>query len=205
MKYFIETYCYLRNGKIFCNGEELFASKSSDFLTFIKEAYYHFNTAYPRFFKMDSLSKLAFLSSELVLKDQKTTQIDLVFCNSAASLQIDRKHASTIKESNYEYANPSVFVYTLPNICLGEISIRNSFLTENVFFIQKAFDPSKIHPYTESLLSRAESDKVLCGWVEIDGDNYESLLYLVSKEGIILHTPNEIKQIYEHAARRTEV
>ena len=204
MKNYIESYCYIKEGKILYNEELLFSSETIDFITFIKESYYHLNTAYPRFFKMDSLSKLAFLASEIVLKKQRTKDIDLVFCNSAASIEIDRKHAKTIQESNYEYANPSVFVYTLPNICLGEISIRNSFNSENAFFIQKKFDPDKIHAYTESLMDETTSHKVLCGWVELDGNNYESLLYLVSKEGSILHTPYEIKRIYEHAAGRTK-
>lgn len=153
---------------------------------------------------MDALSKLAFLGSEILLEKNKTSDVGIVLSNSAASLETDRKHLENIVNSNYEYANPSVFVYTLPNICIGEISIRNSFHTESAFFVMEKFSPEMLYNYSESLLDSTDCAKVLCGWVDVDNDKYESLLYLVSEEGSILHNPNEIKKIYEHAARGTE-
>jgi len=201
LPYFIESYCAISNGKIAKNGDLIFSSKQADFSQFMKEAYHNFNTAYPRFFKMDGLSKLAFLSSEIILENQSSKNIGIVICNSASSLDTDRKHSETIINSNYRHANPSVFVYTLPNICIGEISIRNKLHTESAFFVMEHFNAVALFNYADSLLNSNTCEKILCGWVEVDNNKYESLLYLVSKEGIILHTPNEIKNIYEHAAR----
>ena len=45
---------------------------------------------------------------------------DLVLSNANASLDVDLKYAKTMQTG----ASPALFVYTLPNIVIGEISIR---------------------------------------------------------------------------------
>ena len=62
---YIQSYCTIRKNKIFLNGALIFDSEASEFSDFAKEAYKKFEINYPRFFKMDALSKLAFLASEL--------------------------------------------------------------------------------------------------------------------------------------------
>ena len=64
----ITSYCVIRNGKANHNGEVVFEG-SADFNSFIKDLYRDLQIGYPKFFKMDRLSKLAFVSSELLLKN----------------------------------------------------------------------------------------------------------------------------------------
>ena len=56
-------YCWIKNGKIIFNDEILFENKDTDFHSFSKSIFKFLEISYPKFFKMDSLSKLAFLAS----------------------------------------------------------------------------------------------------------------------------------------------
>ena len=50
------------------------------------------------------------------------------------SLDTDMKHQSIIDREGDDYAAPSVFVYTLPNVAAAEISIRHHIKGENIWF-----------------------------------------------------------------------
>lgn len=182
------------------NGEVLFEEGSDDFSAFLKNAYKFLNTDYSKFFKMDNLSKLAFLAADILLKAEnlKDTEnnVALVFSNKAASLDSDRKHQAAIENAAAYYPSPAVFVYTLPNICLGEISIKHRLFSENSFFIFDRFNAEHVQLYAKSLLHNGKAEKVLCGWVDFDENRYETFLYLVGKEGKIEHTINEITRLY---------
>lgn len=158
------------------------------------------DTSYPKFFKMDNLSKLAFLASEILLKEEilgeNENNIALVFSNSASSLDTDRKHQKSIEDENGFFPSPAVFVYTLPNICLGEISIRHKLYSENSFFIFARFSAAHLELYANNLLRNGKAEKVLSGWVNFDDNTYESFLYLVEDEGEIVHNTEEINRLY---------
>lgn len=199
--FFIQSYCQIKNNAVSLNGTTLFSNDDDEFSSFIKSAAIHLNTNYPKFYKMDALSKLAFLAAEVLLNDpishsDKTPNIALLFSNSASSLDTDRKHQKSISDKDNYYQSPSVFVYTLPNICMGEISIKHQLHSENCFFIFKNFSPKHLHLNAEYLLKTNKADMVLCGWVDFDDKNYEAFLYLVSESGNIAHHPDEISQLY---------
>src|SRR5690606_33651566 len=145
----------------------------SDFSTFIKLAYKRMDTDYPKFFKMDDLSKLGFLAADILLKpmiqdSDISKNIALVFSNSASSLQTDRKHQESIVDRENYFPSPAVFVYTLPNICLGEISIKHRLYSENSFFIFNHFNAAYLHDYATGLIKAKKADEVLCGWINCD-------------------------------------
>lgn len=184
------------------NGTRLFSSDDSDFSGFIKAAAIHLNTNYPKFYKMDALSKLAFLAADVLLNEDLLRadgkrNIALIFSNKASSLDTDRKHQASIGDKDNYYPSPSVFVYTLPNICMGEISIKHQLHTENSFFVFENFSPKHLHINADYLLKTKKADKVLCGWVDFDDKNYEAFLYLVSENVNIAHLPGEISQLYD--------
>ena len=145
--YNISSYCHIKNNQVSLNGDVIFSEEHGSFSEFIKAAYKTQNTKYPKFFKMDHLSKLAFLASDILLKSQslnleEENNIALVFSNKASSLDTDLKHQESIQKKDNYYPSPAVFVYTLPNICLGEISIKYKLYSENSFFIAFArFSP----------------------------------------------------------------
>ena len=69
--YYISNSCVIKNNVVFNNDALAFESDAGNFTTFAKAAYKNFEIEYPKFFKMDNLSKLAFLGSEMVLAKYK--------------------------------------------------------------------------------------------------------------------------------------
>lgn len=199
-KFHIKSFAKIKNGRVSLNGEILFSNDSSDFKEFIKKAYKNFDTQYPKFFKMDNLSKLAFLTADILLKQENLhpdeDDIALIFSNRASSLDTDRKHWESIENEEEYFPSPAVFVYTLPNICLGEISIKHKLYSENSFFIFAQFQPEYLYEYADFLLQTGKAEKVLCGWVDFDEEDYESFLYLVEPQGKIEHSTKEITELY---------
>jgi len=200
---YIQHYSHINNGKVLLDGVLLFNEDHDNFPTFIKSAYKHLETDYPKFFKMDNLSKLAFLAADVLLKgitskSDKEENIAVVLSNKASSLDTDRRHQESITDLNNYFPSPAVFVYTLPNICIGEISIKHKLFSENSFFIFANFNAEHLFAYTNSLFLTNKANEVLCGWVEFDDQHYEAFLYLVSKEGTIQHTIEEITKLYQN-------
>lgn len=197
----ISSYSHIKNQTVSVNGNVLFTDDSEDFTTFIKAAYKFLDTGYSKFFKMDNLSKLAFLAADVLLKQEDLNEdennIALIFSNKASSLDTDRKHQAAIKNDAEYFPSPAVFVYTLPNICLGEISIKHKLYSENSFFIFDRFNPEHLQLYANSLLRSEKSEKVLCGWVDIEENIYEAFLYLVESNGKIEHNIEEIIRLYK--------
>ena len=197
-KFYIQKYCTIKNNVVSVNGIEVFKAEISDKKEFFKSVYQFLDIKYSKFFKMDNLSKLAFLSAEFLLdedvSEEKNTAI--ILSNNASSLDTDRKYQDSINDSENYYPSPAVFVYTLPNIGIGEISIRHQLKSENGFFVFDKYNASFHFNYEQSLLQNNKSDSVLAGWVNIDGDSYEAFLYLISEKGEFEHTENKLKQLY---------
>ena len=190
-KTYIQSFCTIQNNEIILDGASVFKIEPTTFSDFSKQTYQNFEINYSKFFKMDSLSKLAFLGAELLLKNEnsesKENNIALVFANNSSSLDTDVKYQNSISDPENYFPSPAVFVYTLPNICLGEISIRHQLKSENSFFIFETFNPAFMANYAKVLLDSKKADKVLCGWVEYYDEEYKAFLYLVTKEGDLEH------------------
>lgn len=161
------------------NQELVFSQNGASFQEFSKSAYKYFRMDYPRFHKLDALSKLAFLAAELVLKDENSKNIALVLSNKSSSLDTDLKYQQSINDAENYFPSPAVFVYTLPNICAGEIAIRHQLQTENAFFVMENFDKNFLDNYARQLLRNGKAEKVLCGWTELLGENYNAFVYLL--------------------------
>jgi hypothetical protein len=159
------------------------APASPDPAAFLLSAYQHFGFQYPKFYKMDHLSKLAWLAAELLLSKgfspdlYQPEDIAVVLSNSNASLDTDYKYMETVKE----IPSPAVFVYTLPNIMIGEICIRHKFKGENAFFVFESFDAGFIHQYVHDLMENTMARACICGWVDVLGAEYKAVLFLVEK------------------------
>ncbi len=200
-KTYIKSYCTIQNNQINLNSNPIFELESSiSFQDFSKQAYQKFNFNYPKFFKMDNLSKLAFLAAELILKPEinETTEnnIALVFTNKSSSLDTDIKYQESISNPRSYFPSPAIFVYTLPNICIGEISIKNQLKSENSFFIFDNFNPHFIQQYVNLLITTKKAEKVVAGWVEFNNNQYKVFLYLIDIIGEIEHTQENLKTLY---------
>ena len=198
-KTYIQAFCTIENSKIILNGEIVFQSESTVFQEFSKKAYHHFEIGYPKFFKMDNLSKLAFLGAELLLKNQNPNEENstaLVFANKSSSLDTDVKYQNSISDKENYFPSPAVFVYTLANICLGEISIRHQLKSENSFFIFDTFNPAFMADYANILIETQKAERVLCGWTEFFGEEYKAFLYLVGNGGVYENKKQTLEILY---------
>ncbi|MCC2591318.1 3-oxoacyl-ACP synthase [Chryseobacterium sp. MFBS3-17] len=176
----VQKTCLIENSKIELNGNTLFTAAGTSFHDFAKAAYKHLKTDYPKFHKMDALSKLAFLAAEVLLRDEKHKNTALVLANRSASLDTDLKYQQSINSPDDYFPSPAVFVYTLPNICIGEISIRHGLQTENAFFVLDEYDETFLKKYSENLLKSGKATQVLCGWAEMFQENYKGFVYLLT-------------------------
>lgn len=195
---YIKKYCVVAKQRIVVDDEVAFAGQGNLFSTFAKEAFKHRNAAYPKFFKMDSLSKLAVLASEYILDGESTDGLALVLVNRSGSLDTDVKHQESIQDEANFFPSPATFVYTLANICGGEISIRHGLQTENVFFIADDYPITMVSAYSAYLLATGKAKQVLCGWVDFFQEKYEAVLYIVSPEGEQQHTSENISSLFEY-------
>ncbi|MEL1253878.1 3-oxoacyl-ACP synthase [Flavobacterium sp. DGU38] len=199
-KTYIQSYITIQNNEIVLNGTSVFKTEPTDFADFSKQALRNFEIQYPKFFKMDALSKLAFLGSELLLSpiisSEEENNIALVLANKSSSLDTDVKYQESISDKENYYPSPAVFVYTLPNICLGEISIRHQLKSENSFFIFDAFNTEFMSNYSNILLNSDKADKVLCGWVEYFNEDYKAFLCVIGKEENEKYRDENINTLY---------
>lgn len=146
-------------------------NKGRDMLT---ELYKKHVGDYPRYYKMDILSKVAFICSEMLLeaegnRDGHGEDRAVILFSHTASIASDRAFLRTITDGYYP--SPSVFVYTLPNIAAGEIAIRNGYHGETAFYIlpQKADD--MINMIVEASFGDRGTQSAICGWINCDDEN----------------------------------
>jgi len=201
-KTYIKAHCKIKNNQLFFNDKLLFKDEeSTDLKSFLKSTYKFLELKYGKFFKMDSLSKLTFLASEVLLSKtnikEETQNIAIVFSNNASSLETDRKHQKSIDNLDDYFPSPAIFVYTLPNIGIGEVSIRHQLKSENAFFVFNEYNADFHYTYESSLINSAKADAVLAGWTNVDDDkNYEAFVYLIDTKGDIEHKKELLNQIY---------
>jgi hypothetical protein len=180
----ITSSCKIDGGVVFKDEQRIFENKVVDINDFLLSIYQHFQLNYPKFYKMDNLSKLGWLASEILLKDSfkkdsyQPEEVGVVLANSNSSLDDDIKYFDSVKD----IASPSLFVYTLPNIVIGEICIRNHFKGEHAFFIQDNFDAGFIAQQVKYLLDSNILKACICGWVDVLEQSYKASLFLVEKQ-----------------------
>lgn len=203
----ISKFCIIRNNTVVVDHNKIYEEIEIDAPEFFKRTYKHFKIGYPKFYKMDNLSKLGFLTAELLLKGRNLNReygkdkTGIVLANAAASLDTDRTYQLSIAERNHYFPSPSVFVYTLPNIVMGEISIRHQLFGENNFFVQEKLDTDFMHAYVGHLFQNNIVACCITGWVEMDADRYDAMLLLVEKknqhnQGIAIFNVQNISDIY---------
>ena len=202
--YNISGHCIIRNNQVVKNDKLLFEYKGNDgFSAFIKEVYREFNFQYPKFFKMDNLCKLGFTAAELLLEKDNSSangyeNLGVIMSNSNSSLDIDLKHQQSIVDRSNYFPSPSVFVYTLPNIIIGEVCIRHHIKGENACFVAEKFDAQSLVQYAKCLFSENKMDACIVGWVDYFKDNYEAALFFVDggKDKKVNFEPEILKEIY---------
>ena len=147
---------------------------------------------WPKFFKMDTLSKAGFVASELLLKkvgerrlegEEYTHSRAIVLFGSTASLCADQNYQETIQDRDNYYPSPALFVYTLPNIVTGEIAIRNHWRGETSFYVLESPDADQMAFHLACAFDDPETESILAGWVDSrNNDDYQVFMTLIDRE-----------------------
>lgn len=163
--------------------------------------YRHLGYSYPKFFKMDILCKWAWLATEclvnyndaLLYNGLDKNKIAVVMATSHGCLEVDKKYKNTLKE----IPSPALFVYTLPNIMLGEICIRHGFKGEQICLVSEQFDAEALHFWASDFIEKRGMEACLCGWVDAVNGNKEVALFWISKNSSgIISSPSVLQQLY---------
>jgi len=142
---------------------------------------------YPKFFKMDNLSKLGFLASELIFQNDDSRFIDrddlsIICFNRSSSLESDTLYQATIQSNENYFPSPAAFVYTLPNIVIGEIAIRNKLHGDTAFYIGEEFDAKQLFQTVCNAFQDKSTKSVLVAWIESFEETKEVTMMLVDTE-----------------------
>ena len=177
---------YITPNEVSINGKVL--NHNENGAAMLTELYRAHIGDYPKFFKMDTLSKLGFVASELLLQAEGAERFvpredrAVVFFNRSASLQADTAYQATIQDPNNFYPSPAAFVYTLPNIVTGEIAIRNKYYGETSFIVLPKNDPQIMARELQNAFFDPMTKSVIGGWLDCTDENhFEAQLYLIFK------------------------
>lgn len=130
---------------------------------------------YPKFYKMDGLSRLGFVASEILLnveKGETDKERAIIFFNHSSSIASDRNYKESINDKDNYFPSPSIFVYTLPNIVTGEIAIRNHFHGETSFFILPDKDERMMEEILQASCRDDQSKSFLTGWIDYEDERH---------------------------------
>ena len=184
---FITSYCHLTHESCSVNGNVIVERDPESDDNWFKQLYKNQEFVYPKFYKMDTLSQAGFILSEMIKRAQPSImtsyqddEIALLFANQFSSADSDLRFKKSYEE--HGTPSPALFVYTLPNIVLGEIAILNKWYGENMFAVLPKFAPDFFVNYSQVFLSTG-SEAVLCGWLGIAGDQINVFVFLIEKQG----------------------
>ncbi len=162
---YIRHYIQWQQQQVVRDGRLLLTTEEEDSERIPEAVYRQAGLSYPKFFKMDPLSRVAFLATELLLPGTITedkNKVATVISTASGCIEVDKK----FEESRQSLASPALFVYTLPNIMLGEIDIRHGFKGEQMCTVSEKPNPSWLSFYAGDLLQHRGSKACLCGHVE---------------------------------------
>lgn len=170
---------------IVVDGKQIEIDTSTD--NILADIYKRHIGSYPKFYKMDRLSQLGFVASELLLNQeyprlQQCADRAIVLFNHSSSVWVDCEYAKSIAIGDDYFPSPSLFVYTLPNIVCGEIAVRNGYHTETSFYIIPNKDENIMHEVLTSTFLDDSLQSILAGWIDYeDESHFEAELKLIIK------------------------
>jgi hypothetical protein len=200
---FISSFVRIRNGAIARNSDIVFAKEGgADY--FFDAAYTNLQIQYHRFYKMDRLCKLAFLATEYLLGKTPITE---KYSGGNTGVVVSTKNSSidtdiSFYKSMYEGSpSPSAFVYTLPNVMLGEICIRNHIKGESACLVFDIFEPSFNTFYADYLFGKKDIKALVVGWADFYNEKYDAFFYLLEQEKSelgLVHNEKTVNEIYNN-------
>lgn len=161
--------------KLWERKEELGEQEGKEHHSLLTTLYKQMIGNYPKFYKMDGLSRLGFVASEILLNAEKgetDKERAIIFFNHSSSIASDRNYKESINDKDNYFPSPSIFVYTLPNIVTGEIAIRNHFHGETSFFILPDKDERLMEEILQASCRDDQSKSFLTGWIDYEDERH---------------------------------
>lgn len=165
----------LDHQKLWEGKKELGEQEGKEHHSLLTSLYKQMIGDYPKFYKMDGLSRLGFVASEILLNAEKgetDKERAIIFFNHSSSIASDRNYKESINDKDNYFPSPSIFVYTLPNIVTGEIAIRNHFHGETSFFILPDKDERMMEEILQASCRDAQSKSFLTGWIDYEDERH---------------------------------
>lgn len=194
--------------KIWEGKEELGKQEGQEHHSLLTSLYKQMIGDYPKFYKMDGLSRLGFVASEILLnaekeeteeerKEEEIKNLEeraIIFFNHSSSIASDRNYKESIKDKDNYFPSPSIFVYTLPNIVTGEIAIRNHFHGETSFFILPDKDERLMEEILQASCRDAQSKSFLTGWIDYEDErHFEAELKICRIQSSLIANPSGLR------------
>lgn len=196
--------------KLWEGKEELGKQEGKEHHSLLTALYKQMIGNYPKFYKMDGLSRLGFVASEILLNAEKGETEEerkeeeeeiknleeraIIFFNHSSSIASDRNYKESIKDKDNYFPSPSIFVYTLPNIVTGEIAIRNHFHGETSFFILPDKDERLMEEILQASCRDGQSKSFLTGWIDYEDErHFEAELKICRIQPSLIANPSELR------------
>lgn len=183
--------------KIWEGKEELGEQEGLEHHSLLTSLYKQMIGDYPKFYKMDGLSRLGFVASEILLnaeKEETEEEKAIIFFNHSSSIASDRNYKESIKDKDNYFPSPSIFVYTLPNIVTGEIAIRNHFQGETSFFILPDKDEKMMEEILQASCRDAQGKSFLTGWIDYEDErHFEAELKICRIQPSLIANPSDLQ------------
>ena len=203
----------LDHQKLWEGKKELGEQEGQEHHSLLTSLYKQMIGNYPKFYKMDGLSRLGFVASEILLNAEKgDTDVErreekgerlleeraIIFFNHSSSIASDRNYKESINDKDNYFPSPSIFVYTLPNIVTGEIAIRNHLHGETSFFILPDKDERMMEEILQASCLDDQSKSFLTGWIDYEDErHFEADLKIKKMRNEKLQMRNKILKSYK--------
>ncbi len=159
-----------------------------DFDSVIRAKYKELDMKDIKFYKMDNMSKAGVVATASLLRDinieEGGSRFDYGFfiANSSSSLDTDIRHQNEILTKGDTNVSPAIFVYTLPNILMGESAIRFKFQGENTFFVTTPQRRGEIMEELMLLAGDSSLKLAIIGWCDVFEGRYDIELKLCKRD-----------------------
>ena len=174
--------------KITPNGvsiDGLLRESHGEGMSLITDIYKRYLDDNPKYYKMDPLCRLGYIVTELLLmaenspSDMPRNDRAVVFFNGSSSIMADMVYEKSIEDKDNYFPSPSAFVYTLPNIVIGEIAIRNHYQGETSFYILNQRNDDIIEQVVEASFIDKDTTSMISGWLDYQDDaHFEADLFI---------------------------
>lgn len=181
--YTIQSTVHITPDAVEVNGNKIACEKTGrELLTYLYKTHVG---DYTRFYKMDPMSRLVFIANELLCSHIETgdgEHVGVMLFNHSSSVMADRMYMKSIEDKENYFPSPSDFVYTLPNIAIGEIAIRKHYQGETEFYLLPQKDEQCMQAILQSAFLDTEMKSLITGWVNYEDESYfEAQLKLITR------------------------